>query len=175
MLRVLVFTIAFFLAFLINLGVTPLLIRISHKFKWYDAIDERKIHPDRMPRIGGVGIFVGFAAAAFVYVVGCHIFDVKELNDLSKYSHLLLVIGFFIITSMGLMDDFLNLNRQDEEESAEEEFEPEEAEEPEPEPGKTVFELKEGWSLKPVYQYKVGEDDLEQMEIQHMLRVNHQK
>lgn len=109
MLRVLVFTIAFFLAFLINLGVTPLLIRISHKFKWYDTIDERKIHPDKMPRIGGVGIFVGFAAAAFVYVVGCHIFDVKELNDLSKYSHLLLVIGFFIITSMGLMDDFLNL------------------------------------------------------------------
>lgn len=109
MLRVLVFTVVFFLAFLINLGVTPLLIRISHKFKWYDAIDERKIHPDKMPRIGGVGIFVGFAVAAFVYVVGCHILDIKELNNLSKYSHLLLVTGFFIITAMGLMDDFLNL------------------------------------------------------------------
>ena len=41
----------------------------------------------------------------------------------------------------------------------------EEVEEPAPEPGETVLELKEGWSLKPVYQYKVGEEDLEQMEI----------
>ena len=109
MLRVLVFATVFILAFLVNFGITPLLIKLSHKYKWYDSIDERKVHPDCMPRIGGVGIFAGFAAAAFIYVVGCHVCHVKELNDLSKYSHLLLVIGFFIISVMGLLDDFLNL------------------------------------------------------------------
>ena len=109
MLQLLVFTIVLILAFLINGIATPLLIRLSHKHKWYDSIDERKIHPDKMPRIGGVGIFIGFAAAAFVYVVGCHVLHIKELNYLSKYSHLLMCIGFLIISLMGLADDFYNL------------------------------------------------------------------
>ena len=109
MLRILVFSIIFILAFFVNGVATPLLIRLSHKYKWYDFSDARKIHPDNMPRIGGVGIFAGFAFAAFVYVVGCHVFHVKELNYLSKYSHLLLVIGFLIISAMGLADDFFNL------------------------------------------------------------------
>ena len=109
MLQLLVFTIVLVLAFLINGIATPLLIRLSHKHKWYDSIDERKIHPDKMPRIGGVGIFAGFALAAFIYVVGCHVLHIKELNYLSKYSHLLMCIGFLIISLMGLADDFYNL------------------------------------------------------------------
>lgn len=109
MLQLLVFTIVLILAFLINGIATPLLIRLSHKHKWYDFVDARKIHPDKMPRIGGVGIFIGFAAAAFVYVVGCHVLHIKELNYLSKYSHLLMCIGFLIISLMGLADDFYNL------------------------------------------------------------------
>ncbi len=109
MLQLLVFTIVLILAFLINGIATPLLIRLSHKHKWYDSIDERKIHPDKMPRIGGVGIFAGFALAAFIYVVGCHVLHIKELNYLSKYSHLLMCIGYLIIVVMGLADDFYNL------------------------------------------------------------------
>jgi len=109
MLQLLVFTIVLVLAFLINGIATPLLIRLSHKHKWYDSIDERKIHPDKMPRIGGVGIFAGFALAAFIYVVGCHVLHIKELNYLSKYSHLLMCIGYLIIVVMGLADDFYNL------------------------------------------------------------------
>ena len=109
MLQLLVFTIVLVLSFFINGVTTPLLIRLSHKHKWYDFSDARKIHPDKMPRIGGVGIFIGFSLAAFVYVVGCHVLDIKELNYLSKYSHLLLCIGFLIISLMGLADDFYNL------------------------------------------------------------------
>lgn len=109
MLQLLVFTVVLILAFFINGVATPLLIRLSHKHKWYDFSDERKIHPDKMPRIGGVGIFAGFALAAFVYVVGCHVLDIKELNYLSKYSHLLMCIGYLIIVLMGLADDFYNL------------------------------------------------------------------
>lgn len=109
MLQLLVFTIVLVLAFFINGVATPLLIRLSHKHKWYDFTDERKIHPDKMPRIGGVGIFIGFASAAFVYVVGCHVLDIKELNYLSKYSHLLMCVGYLIIVLMGLADDFYNL------------------------------------------------------------------
>ena len=109
MLQLLVFTIVLILAFLINGIATPLLIRLSHKHKWYDFIDERKVHPDKMPRIGGVGIFAGFALAAFIYVVGCHVLHIKELNYLSKYSHLLMCIGYLIIVVMGLADDFYNL------------------------------------------------------------------
>ncbi|MCQ2603534.1 MAG: undecaprenyl/decaprenyl-phosphate alpha-N-acetylglucosaminyl 1-phosphate transferase [Spirochaetia bacterium] len=109
MLHIAAGTIIFFIAFFSNMIFTPILIRLSHKYSWYDFTDARKIHPAKMPRIGGVGIFAGFALAAFVFVVSCHCFHVKQLNDLSKYAHLLLVTGFFIITTMGLLDDFLNL------------------------------------------------------------------
>jgi UDP-GlcNAc:undecaprenyl-phosphate/decaprenyl-phosphate GlcNAc-1-phosphate transferase len=89
--------------FIVNILVIPLLLRLSHRFKWYDDVDHRKIHTGEMPRIGGVGIFLSFllGLALFYIVKGGEIpFSVR---------HLPLLIGFITITTLGLVDDFINI------------------------------------------------------------------
>ncbi|MDX9800111.1 MAG: MraY family glycosyltransferase [Spirochaetia bacterium] len=91
-----------------NLVITPLLITLSHKKKWFDIINERKIHSGNIPRIGGLGIFVSFIGAVFIFLLICKIFDVN-LNSVSKYRHLALAFGFLIVTLMGIADDFIGM------------------------------------------------------------------
>ena len=47
-------------SFIANILIIPLLLHLSHRFKWYDDVDHRKIHTGEIPRIGGVGIFLSF-------------------------------------------------------------------------------------------------------------------
>ena len=49
---------ATFLALIFSLILMPVIIRLSHKRKWYDIPDRRKIHKGLMPRLGGVGMFL---------------------------------------------------------------------------------------------------------------------
>jgi UDP-GlcNAc:undecaprenyl-phosphate GlcNAc-1-phosphate transferase len=84
-------------AFIINLIVIPVLISISHKKGWYDVTNDRKIHSGNIPRIGGVGIFVSFLLAVFLFVVICKFAHIK-LNTISRYHYLALSAGFLIIT-----------------------------------------------------------------------------
>ena len=44
-------------AFLINLLILPLVLRLAHRHKWYDRPDSRKIHTGLIPRMGGPGLF----------------------------------------------------------------------------------------------------------------------
>jgi UDP-GlcNAc:undecaprenyl-phosphate/decaprenyl-phosphate GlcNAc-1-phosphate transferase len=47
---------SFFSAFLICLVLTPFLIRYAARRKWFDVPDQRKIHEEETPRLGGVAI-----------------------------------------------------------------------------------------------------------------------
>ena len=49
---------ATFAALLCSLLLMPLVIRFSHRKKWYDIPDKRKIHTGLIPRLGGVGMFL---------------------------------------------------------------------------------------------------------------------
>lgn len=95
-------------ASIMNLVITPILIKLSHKNRWFDITNDRKIHSGNIPRIGGLGIFVSFIASVFIFLLICKIFDVN-LNSVSKYRHLALAFGFLIITLMGIADDFIGM------------------------------------------------------------------
>jgi len=41
-----------------------LVIRISHQKKWYDDINDKKIHSGNIPRLGGIG----FGSAFFILI-----------------------------------------------------------------------------------------------------------
>ena len=106
--NILVFIIITVFALLSNSIFTPLLIRLSHKFGWYDSKSKRKIHTGDIPRIGGLGIFAAFVLSILFFLIICKYTSIS-LNRISKYRHAALVLGFFIITFLGIMDDFFSL------------------------------------------------------------------
>ena len=95
-------------ALIINLIITPFLISLSHKKGWYDITNARKIHSGNIPRIGGVGIFISFLLAVFLFVVICKFAHIK-LNTISRYHYLALSAGFLLITFLGVADDFFGI------------------------------------------------------------------
>ena len=103
-----VFIIITAFALLVNILFTPLLINLSHRHKWYDSNDKRKIHKGDIPRIGGLGIFVSFVVSLLLFLVICKYTSIN-LNSVSKYKHIALVAGFFIITVLGIVDDFVSI------------------------------------------------------------------
>ena len=93
------------LAFFITALVIPLLIRISHKKGWYDQIDERKIHDGDIPRLGGVGIFFGFALTILAFIL----FNKRFRLNAKSVQFIVFIIGAITIHIVGLLDDFKSI------------------------------------------------------------------
>jgi UDP-GlcNAc:undecaprenyl-phosphate GlcNAc-1-phosphate transferase len=95
-------------AFLVSLGTIPLILWVSHKNRWYDSTDHRKIHSGDIPRTGGVGIFTSFlgvpsALFAVSALVPAFAFRVPAVSILP------IAVGVIIMFITGLLDDFKNL------------------------------------------------------------------
>ncbi len=89
------------MAFLINVVVTPAIIKLAHKFRWYDdPEDERKIHDEPVPHTGGVGIF----AATFIACVA-----VLWYSEATMAGMVPLVGAFALVACVGIFDDFFDL------------------------------------------------------------------
>lgn len=100
----LVYAICVGAALLISLLALPAIIKISNKKGWFDSIDSRKIHTGDISRLGGIGIFLGFAIAI------CICYFLPETNFFPSASSLaLLAGGFALIFITGLVDDFVNI------------------------------------------------------------------
>ncbi|MEX2445442.1 MAG: MraY family glycosyltransferase [Alkalispirochaeta sp.] len=95
------------MAFLINVLLTPVILRLAHRFEWYDHINDRKIHTESTPRLGGVGIFLSFVAAAIVGVT--LIIGTPGIAPWSMRSVALILAGLALLHGLGLYDDFVNL------------------------------------------------------------------
>lgn len=80
----------------------PAILKLSHRFEWYDEMNARKIHTEDTPRLGGVGIFLSFLILSAVILLSR-----LELAEAARYLPLLL--GVVIIHFLGLLDDFINL------------------------------------------------------------------
>ncbi len=93
-------------AFLINLLILPLVLRLAHRYKWYDRPDSRKIHTGLIPRMGGPGLFLSFvlasvlAALALPRLTGGRLLEPRLIT---------LLAGMAIVHLVGLYDDFKNL------------------------------------------------------------------
>lgn len=92
--------------FLLALIISVILVPLIHKFSiakgYYDKPDERKIHTDPIPRLGGVAIFSGFIISFAVITF----FSSPELNDAIWG----ILISSTLMFAMGLMDDMKSLS-----------------------------------------------------------------
>ena len=103
--------------FVLNIILTPIIIRVAHRNRWYDEKNHRKIHTEDTPRLGGVGIFIGTIAAivvaALVWPTGRGSLPLPLASDASGAQILLYLLpilaGALIVHVLGLVDDFVNL------------------------------------------------------------------
>jgi UDP-GlcNAc:undecaprenyl-phosphate/decaprenyl-phosphate GlcNAc-1-phosphate transferase len=94
-------------AFVFGIGLIPLLLTFSHKFKWYDDVDHRKIHTGDMPHVGGLGIAFSFALTLVLFMSFQKLF--LSYHFFSGIQLLPFFVGYFLIHLTGLIDDFADL------------------------------------------------------------------
>jgi len=83
-------------SFIITYVTIPTIIRMSHFKKLFDIVDERKVHSEQIPRLGGMGIFAGLTISILLFV--------QPENTLGLGG---LVAGLIILFFVGLKDDIL--------------------------------------------------------------------
>lgn len=88
----------FLIAFVVSLIAIPSIIKVAKEKSLYDRpIENRKIHTDSIPNLGGVAIFLGFYFSVLMFRILC---DSTELSALCAASVLL----FFV----ALKDDLIS-------------------------------------------------------------------
>lgn len=90
---------AFFTAFAISFLTIPVIIKIANAKKLYDFPDNRKIHINNIPTLGGLAIFLGFVFAITIW------------TKFAECPHLQYVTSSLIILSViGIKDDVIGLS-----------------------------------------------------------------
>lgn len=107
--KVIVAGLATTIAFFINLALIPVIIRLSHRFKWYDLPDKRKIHTGLIPRLGGPGIFLAFMTASLLTILLFAIMTRGKTAMGFSLNFIAPFTGILLIHLFGLYDDFRNL------------------------------------------------------------------
>ncbi len=97
-----------FLSFLTAFGITylsiPVIINIANEKKLVDVPDERKIHDNPIPALGGVGIFAGFIIAALLFWTN------QFRNNNPDFNLQYIAAACLIIFFLGLKDDILDIS-----------------------------------------------------------------
>lgn len=78
--------------FLVVVLLVPVIVKIAHHVNALDIPNERKVHKQPMPRLGGLAIFLGFLVG---YMVFCK--PTIQMNSI--------LIGSFFIILLGVLDD----------------------------------------------------------------------
>ena len=93
--------------FIVNLFLIPILLKMAHRFKWYDSVNDRKVHSGNIPRLGGIGIFL---TSVFIIVVLLLALEYEKFFELVfREQYLSIVVGCIVIHIVGLLDDFMDL------------------------------------------------------------------
>jgi UDP-N-acetylmuramyl pentapeptide phosphotransferase/UDP-N-acetylglucosamine-1-phosphate transferase len=92
----LVFGLSFLVSFLITYISIPSIIRVSKLKNLYDEPDERRVHKESIPTLGGVAIFAGLTISMLLFI------DFKDFSSLN-YILVAIIILFFV----GIKDDIL--------------------------------------------------------------------
>jgi UDP-GlcNAc:undecaprenyl-phosphate/decaprenyl-phosphate GlcNAc-1-phosphate transferase len=95
-------------ALIIATVLMPIILKISHHFRWYADKDPRKIHTNDLPHIGGTGVFIAATLAVVLHYLLDHF--IFNLGDASFIRFLPLLIAFFVIHVTGLIDDFTDMH-----------------------------------------------------------------
>ena len=94
---------AFLVAMVVAVAVTPAVIFFAEKTGALDAPDARKVHKKPVPRIGGVGIYIAFMVAMLSFMTYGELSD-EVLTEMAG-----LMTGGSLIVLLGLIDDYKNL------------------------------------------------------------------
>ena len=97
-------TFVFLSSLVLSIGAVFAVLKFSHHKKWYDRINERKIHEENIPRLGGMG----FAFAFFIVIGSYSVFLV--INGANLLRFIPSAIAMFIILFSGAVDDFRPLS-----------------------------------------------------------------
>jgi UDP-GlcNAc:undecaprenyl-phosphate GlcNAc-1-phosphate transferase len=99
------------LAFLLAIGVTPLVALAARRMRLMDMPGGRRRHPEPIPRIGGLGIAVAFGLAIFFFWavdrLNGHPFLIPEEVRTPRFT--LTAMAAFLGLAIGLLDDALDL------------------------------------------------------------------
>lgn len=99
--------IALLVSAIFTMVVMPWLLKFCKKRGFYDKPDERKVHTNNIPRLGGSlfvpAILVGISTSLFI--MG----NFSSDTPLIKVSTLVIITGIFIIYLIGLLDDLMGL------------------------------------------------------------------
>jgi UDP-GlcNAc:undecaprenyl-phosphate GlcNAc-1-phosphate transferase len=92
--------------FVLALVITPLTIKFANKFGFVDIPkDSRRVHVKPMPRIGGLAIVISmFAGLGTFCLITMGTASIELTNKFLGF-----MLGAIIISSMGFIDDAINL------------------------------------------------------------------
>jgi len=109
----LVFLAALLIACTTSLLVTPLVRRMAMHVGMVDVVDDRRMHADPKPRIGGIAVYLGFAFALFTTVgVAVNIAPLfREPRTIHDF--LGLIFGATLILVVGIWDDVMSMRPRD--------------------------------------------------------------
>lgn len=99
-----------FIAFLVSAAlaaaVVPVILLYARRKGLFDRQNERTIHRGSIPRLGGLGIFVSFAATIAIF----SIWQSEKVYELAETLNVLpLILSALLIFAMGFIDDLVNL------------------------------------------------------------------
>lgn len=91
--------IALFVSFLLTAYATPIIISVAKLKRLYDVPDDRKVHKEPVPSLGGLAMFIGLVIALLFSV------NFVDHGEFQYY-----IASFIILFFTGLKDDILTLN-----------------------------------------------------------------
>jgi len=97
----------FFIAFLLSLLLTPIVLRVANRFNIVDVPKDRKVHDRPIPRLGGVAMFFAFMVSLALLALNREMF----LDVAGKEPRLpLFLVGLTAAFLLGLWDDIRRLS-----------------------------------------------------------------
>ena len=98
----------FIVSLLLTSAATPMVRWIAIHFKILDVPDDRKVHKELIPRLGGIAIYLGIVMTLFI---GYFVSEVaRDLIDKNFRLCVLLLIGSSILCMTGAVDDSVGLS-----------------------------------------------------------------
>ena len=98
---------AFLLSLICGLVFTPLILDFCKRKRLYDIPNERKVHKNATPRLGGISFFPSMLTAFFIVLLFTPVVEENTL-PVNIWSAIFL-LGLLIISGIGIVDDLVGL------------------------------------------------------------------
>lgn len=92
------------IAFLVAFTLAPFLRKLAMKWKFVDLPNDRKIHRDPLPLLGGGAMYAGILSVALVAFLW---------NNWLKTPYVGVIIGATLLFAIGILDDFFKTRGKD--------------------------------------------------------------